>query len=790
MVDHRKVSFFNFYHFSLCTGLLLLLFSSCVTVSKKQYQKDKPFVVKTNISVSGNIKPAEKAELISKLQNQLDDSLKVRIISYAEVVKTLIKPPGFDTVNIERSRFFMTDLLNSLGYFYPTITDTFKIGTKRRHLKKHQYRVTINFQVKLGIQTKLDSVGYDLLTPELQELALRTKGRSIIKKGDPYSLQLISDERDRLLQVFHNNGYYKVTGDDIFVERDTVIAALIDPTLDPFEQIASLDSLRRKKDKPTITLVFKQRDAEDTTHLKRFHIGTVKVYPDQYFIQDSSAVNPDDSATVPGYKFKFFSTSNRFKLPYLARNIFLFPDSLYRERNYFRTINTFNRLGAWQSVDVTLKERYDTIPTLDAEIRLYPSKKFNLKVDLEVSRNIADYLTTTQLFGLGVNFALTNRNAFRQAIQTSTNARFGIELGSNFIQTLQTNLSHSIFFPHHIKPSWIKFKNESDWINQRTVVNINGSYTIRRDIYNVGSINTSWGYEWSKRKKRNSLISWQVTALNLEFTRLHGKDSLDQLMKDIPSLKYAFNDGFVSGQIGALNTSWNKKNRFSSFRIRVEQSGAVLGLIKSVDEDNLFRFIKTDIELKNFINYKYSGWAFRGFAGYGYVYGKKDGQPEYKLPFFKAYFAGGPYSMRAWRVRQLGPGSAIIYDTTNNESNDRFGNMQLEGNVEYRFNLTTVAGIKVKSALFVDVGNIWGIEFVDAAATEEIPEASFKFSRLYKDIAVGGGLSLRFDFDFFLIRLDWAYKLKNPRWADINNGWFYDLGLFNGQFQLGIGYPF
>src|SRR6185436_9046205 len=137
MLDPRKVSFFNSYHFSLCTGLLLLLFSSCITVvSKKQYQKDKPFVFKTKISVSGNIKPAEKAELISKLENQLDDSLKTRVISYAAVYNTLMKPPRFDTVNVARSRFFMTDLLNSLGYFYPIITDTFTVDT----VKKHQYR--------------------------------------------------------------------------------------------------------------------------------------------------------------------------------------------------------------------------------------------------------------------------------------------------------------------------------------------------------------------------------------------------------------------------------------------------------------------------------------------------------------------------------------------------------------------------------------------------------------------------------------------------------------------------
>ena len=146
--------------------------------------------------------------------------------------------------------------------------------------------------------------------------------------------------------------------------------------------------------------------------------------------------------------------------------------------------------------------------------------------------------------------------------------------------------------------------------------------------------------------------------------------------------------------------------------------------------------------------------------------------------------------MRAWQIRRLGPGSTPLYDTASGVNNDRFGNMQLEGNVEYRFNLTTIAGIKIKSAVFVDVGNVWGPEFKDSAATIPIPEASFKLSRLYKDLALGGGASIRLDFDFFLIRLDWAYKLKNPRYADIRDGWFYDLKLFDGQFQLGIGYPF
>ena len=789
----RQFSLFKVLSLSLISGLLLISYSSCVTPGKI-YPKDKPFVFKTNISVTGELDGPERQELVAGLENQLDDSLKVRIISYAGVYRKLIKPAIFDTANISRSKVFMEALLTSQGFFYPTIKDTFLIDTFKlerlagKHKGEVQQRVTVNFQVNTGKRTLIDSIGYDLETPALQSLAIGSKDESALRKRQPFSVGDIATERDRLLQVFHNNGYYKVSGDDIYAEKDTVLAALIDPNLDPFEQIRLLDSLTRKRDKPTITIVFKQRVRADTSNLRQFYIGRVRIFPDQYYLQDTLSNLMLDSLKYGSYEI--FSNSQKFRIPFLTRNTFLKPGTLYSERNYFRTINTFNRLGAWQNVELTLKERYDSVPRLDADIKLYPSTKLATKIDLEASRNIADYLTTSQLFGVGLNFSITNRNAFRESIQSSTNARFGIELGSNFIQTLQSNLSHSIYFPRLILPFKIKDKKEQI-LNARTVFNIAGTYTIRRQIYNVNSINSSWTYEFSRRSRRpGRQTSFQVTIPNVEYTLLRGKDSLNQLIKQIPSLQYAFNDGFVIGSVGAMNTTWNRKNRISNFKLRIEQSGALFGLIKNLERNNLFRFVKTDVEFKSQINYKYSGWAFRTFAGYGYVYGRKGDQPENKLPFFKAYFAGGPYSMRAWQVRRLGPGSSQLYDTAGLGSNDRFGNMQLEANVEYRFNLTTIAGIKVKSALFLDIGNVWGIEFSDAAGTKKIPEASFKFSRLYKDIAIGGGTSLRFDFDFFLIRLDWAYQLKNPSFAKINDGWFHDLRLLNGQFQLGIGYPF
>ncbi|MBO9201826.1 MULTISPECIES: BamA/TamA family outer membrane protein [Niastella] len=736
----------------------------------------------------------EKLQLEERLTNQLDDSVKTQYIYYAGVRRVLEKPPVLDTANIDRSKLFMASLLHSLGYFNPEIKDTFYIDTVRK-----QYRAHINFKVIPGKVLRLDSIGFDFRDSALQRLARRQQDRSLLKKNEPYTQQKVSDELDRLLTVFRNNGFYKLNKEDVFAEVDTVVAALIDPTLDPFEQINLLDSLRKKRENPTINVVFKQHPVKDSSRIKKYYIGRVTVYPDANYEEFDSTKH--DTVNVKGYQFIY--NSRKFKLPFVASNIYLKPGSLYVQRRYYRTINNFTSLGSWQNVDFELIERKDTnVPTLDGKLRLYPSLKQNLNLSLEASRNVSDILTNGQLFGIGVNGRLLNRNAYREAIQTVTSARFGIELGADFIQTLQASLAHTINFPKFITP--IKIKTDS-LINPRTVINLNASYTDRLQLFKSKSFNASWGYEWVKGRRREDQDqvgqkwrkTWQYIPFNYEYTDVQKTDSLIKLEDTIPSYKFAFNNGLIMSQILSVSTGIEKDNKLTLLRGRIEESGALFGLIKDLEYGSLARFVKVDGEFKHYINYKHSSWAFRFFAGYGYVYGKADTAtggrpsvivPENNLPFFKAFYAGGPYSMRAWQIRHLGPGSSTVYE--NEKQNiERFGNMQLEFNTEFRFNLTTIAGIRVNSALFVDMGNIWSKEF-DNTSHQQIPEASFHIDRLYRDLAIGAGSSLRFDFDFFLIRLDWAYKLKDPAHATVNDGWFNDLRVLNGQFQLGLGYPF
>ena len=776
----KQVTFFQITRSALLV-LLVVNFALSCTIPKK-YQADKPFIYKTTVSLNSNQKGSEKLFLKERLLNQVDDSLQVRTVlsvGFPELFYyRLLEPPVFDTIYIDRSKTFMAGLLNSVGYFNPVITDTFRIDTVI-YKGVQQMRAKVDFFVTPGKQYRLDSIGYDIDNPELQMLALQNRDKSLLKKNAPFSVENISGELDRLLSIYRNNGYYKISKEDLYAERDTVVAALIDPTLDPFEQLQLLDSLRRKRETPTINVTIKQRVREDTSHLVKYYVGDVTVYPDLQILPDSTRQTPQ--VTMYDH-YRIVHSQRQFKPAFISRNIALRKGQLYKQDNYYRTINNFSNLGAWQQVNIDLIERIDSVPLLDAGIRLYPAKKLVVNIDFETSRNASDVLllTTGSLFGIGLNLGLTNRNAFRESIQTNSTVRFGVELGTNVVQTVQTGFAHNIIIPRFLKP--FQFLKRYNFSSSRTLINFNVAYTNRRSFITLQTVNASFGLDGTKRNH-----TWQYLPFNFEYGHVIGSDSLTKLQKRLPWLRQAFNTGLIIGQVFAYNTRTIQGNKLNFFRARLEESGALFGLIKKLDTGTLRRFLRLDAEFKHFINYPKSSWGFRVFAGYGYVYGKSGDTMENNLPFFKAFFAGGPYSMRAWQIRQLGPGSTTIYeqDTTNI---DRFGDVQLETNIEYRFNLATLFGVKLKSALFVDIGNIWA-EARDKEG-KKIKEAQFSLNRLYDDLAVGAGTSLRFDFDFFLIRLDWAYKLKNPIYSSVNHGWFQNLKITQGQFQLGIGYPF
>ena len=61
----------------------------------------------------------------------------------------------------------------------------------------------------------------------------------------------ISAELDRLTDLYRNSGYLRFTRDELVGLWDTLDVSLLQPSIDPFEQLEILQRLRERRENPT-----------------------------------------------------------------------------------------------------------------------------------------------------------------------------------------------------------------------------------------------------------------------------------------------------------------------------------------------------------------------------------------------------------------------------------------------------------------------------------------------------------------------------------------------------------
>src|SRR5665213_3169512 len=221
-----------------------------------------PFVFKNNISLKANASSDEKVVLKSKLNTQLGDSEKVIVKDKFFIFHYITRPPVFDTDAVAQSAFNMRSLLANYGFYTPSVTYSFDTV----NAKKHQKRVTVNYVVDAGKRTMIDTVAYLFNKPALENLALSTKKESLLQPQTPVTKNGITQETNRLVNLFKNNGYYKFTAEGIRATGDTSIAALTSVSEDPFEQLRLLAEANAQRNKPTIRLGFQLNNLPDSSN--------------------------------------------------------------------------------------------------------------------------------------------------------------------------------------------------------------------------------------------------------------------------------------------------------------------------------------------------------------------------------------------------------------------------------------------------------------------------------------------------------------------------------------------
>lgn len=767
---------------AIVAGFFVFWLASCGVVPK-DFPRNKPFVYKTNIKLEGNFSKEEKASLETQLKNQLDDSMRTRTVYklfYQGINRqVLVKPPVFDSVSAERSISFMKALLTSQGYFRDTVSYDTTMDLVNANSKAPQHRTTVNFKVVPGKQFTIDSVSHVINNNELQALTDAKKDKTVLQKGRPFSKQIVAAERDRLVEIYRDNGYMLITADELVGVWDTLNLELLRPTVDPFEQIQMLEELRRRRDTPTADIEMRLRPGYNVDKIKKYFVGHTTIYPD-YNYADTTGM----AANVFPYdrNFTFITYHNLFKKKFVTQNIYFHRGDLYNQKRFSKTINRFNSLGAWRLVNIEPLIR-DGTDTVDFSMYLTPAYKYSFTANIEGSRNSSSFLNE-RLLGVGINAQWLNRNLGHSSNLSSTNIRFGTEIDTKgtFVKTKQASVGYSIFFPKPIpNVKWIpeRFRD-----NFRTVLNFSLGNIDRKDFFNVTSLNASWGYNFSWKNRKERVVVANLKIPNIEYVHLTPRPELNTLFMENPSFRYIFNTGLVVSVQGGLEFRGGKGKAINIFRTNIEESGTLTNLIKIKALDSLFHFVKLDAEFIRNISYGKTSLVLRAYAGAGFSFQTRKRKDNVYLPFFKQFYAGGPNSMRAWGLRTLGPGSSLR-DTIPFS----FGDFQFETNVEYRFPLFKLGGYSVNSCFFTDIGNVWFLK-----KNPDFPNGTLTANSFLKDIAVGIGTGLRFDFDFFKLRLDYGLKVKNPSPLPSNaasqNKWFYNFSPLGGIIQLGINYPF
>ncbi|MGN6602625.1 MAG: BamA/TamA family outer membrane protein [Ginsengibacter sp.] len=763
------------------SGILfsLAVLPGCIVVQK--YQKNVPFVFKNNIKLNAeNVSKDEKVLLKSKLNTQLNDSARVNVKDKFFIFHYYVNPPVFDTNAVAASATSMRALLINSGFYNPEVNYSYDTTTKKRTQK----RVTITYNVKTGKRTMIDTVAYLFTKPTLQQLAVASKDESMLQPGTPVSKSGIIQETNRLVNLFKNNGYYKFTADEIRATGDTSIAALTSVSEDPFEQLRLLAEAQEKRNKPTIRLGFQLNNLPDSSHLQKYYINQIYVLPD-YLTGDRYTDSTFHVRRFQNYIAEYHRKLFKFNL--LDRNLSIKKDSVFRQDDYFKTINDLYKLGVWESPTIDINELRDT-NLLDLVVKLVPLKRYAFEGNIEMSysaNNATSALTTSatgNLLGLSLNLSVTDRNLGGSAIRMTNGIKAGVEFNTShrnssgtFINSNELSYSNTLLFPKFIFP--LGSMNKRKMITNQSFINTNISLINRVDFFDQQVFNTSYGFNWTNNEKH----LWSLKLFNFDYRRLFNRSSsFDSTLNENPFLRYSFNTALVMG--GGLSYNLVKANRrnpklVTNVKANLEESGLIWDLLKQKNKTpqtgNFFNkylkeFIKTDVDYTFTINHPKSAIALHAFAGVGIPLSKSDTT----LPFFKQYFGGGPNSMRGWPVRGIGVGGQPLapYKSNQIRFNDRTGDIQLEGNAEYRFNVAPLFSNAVlfKMALFTDVGNIWNFRNTKPDGSPDTTQ--FKFKNIYKQLGVSSGVGFRFDFTYFLIRFDVAFRFKRPDVLE-NDGW-------------------
>ncbi|HRG58144.1 MAG TPA: BamA/TamA family outer membrane protein [Bacteroidia bacterium] len=692
---------------------------------------------------------------------------------------TVGEPPLLlDTMLTKRSSAQLQLYLNKNGYFKAQVKDTTIYRNKK---------ATVNYKIVAGKPYLINKITYDIYDTLLKPIILGDTALSIVKSGQIYTEGNLQAERQRITNNLRNNGYYQFVNEYIYFEGDSAL----------------------KSNKVNIELTvtdryFAEPIISDTTFVeahKTFVIENIYIYPEYTLQKELQVFN--DTLKIGDNIFFCYNNELKFKTSTILKPILFAPNKLFSQSDIDNTYKRFNSLRTFKTSNLEFVFTREDMHKgyLNAYVKLIPRKKQTYSVAAEGTNSSGN-------LGISGSVVYQNRNVFKGAEIFEIKLRGGLEVqqlavdvnaqADNVIpiktfNTVEIGPEFSLTTPRSIFPFLPKstsprstfsastnYQQRPDY--SRIVVTTAYSVNVKLNNFvqlfwtpidvNYLWINKSAAFQASLDRINDILIKQSyynllISSVGLKSSLIYSNQEL-KARRNHTYLRFSFepSGNFITAYyklLGKEKTSFVNDNNDSIYAYRV------FNLAYS-------QFIRTELDLRKYFDFGLKRkLVLRGVVGTGVPYGNSQA-----MPFVRSFFAGGTTDIRAWVARTLGPGT---FPRDDENSFEQIGDIKVMGNIEYRYNIFKA----LNAALFVDFGNIWMIK-PDSVTNRN--GGQFKFSKFYKQFAYGAGVGLRYDFSFFIIRLDLAVPVQDPSMIGADKLYIKTAKLKDVRPNIGINYPF
>ena len=721
--------------------------------------------------------------------------------------KTGEAPIILDTNSTEKSIKRLKSYYYTRGYF--------DVAAKYKIDSISPKKVNLNYNIVTGKPYFTDSINYKIISRPLDSIFALRINNSFLKTKKRFEYANFDAEKKRITEDFRNNGAYRF--------QQNYVSFIIDTLSN--KHIANVDLIIENE---TIRI----QDSVYSSPFELYKINKVNIFTEN--IPQNQKV-----ATLDSVVYKDFTLYSVAKLKYrpksIADGVFITKGKYFSDNNTVLTSKYLSNLKVFNYPLIQYIEDKKEKNSLIANIYLSPRKKYTFGYSTDfIHSNI-------QEFGISGNTFLSIRNVFNGAETFEIGVRGSIGASkdfanpnNNFFNISEIGADAKLNFPRLLLP----FK--TDKIIPKTMIpytTISLGYSKQTNIgLDKQNLTTSITYNWIP--KRN--ITFRFDLLNVQFVKNINAENYFNVYRSSYSVlnqlanTYNANPNYFDGNgnliisdgtnnfINDINTGVinptptdtriinsinEQKSRltednlivgttisfsqtsqkdptelsFYAVKAKIESAGNLMSLIagttnqtqnnaKTVFDVEYSQYFKTEFEfIKHWNLQRKRVLATKAFLGVAIPYGNSN-----SVPFSRSYFAGGTNDIRAWQSYSLGPGKTGSVNDFNE------ANMKLLFCTELRYNIFQ----KLNGALFIDAGNIWNVNDVVKNA-----DAVFNGLKSLENIAVGSGFGFRYDFNFFVIRLDLGFKTYNP--ANIENEkWFKEMRFNKSVLNIGINYPF